>query len=91
MTMSDTSRTDRIRDRAYSIWESEGRADGDHERHWHQATQEIDETEGSPTLPEDAAEPAATPDDTVAPDAGGTAESDKAAAGSGRGSAYGPA
>lgn len=53
--MSDTSRTDRVRDRAYNIWETEGRVDGHHERHWHQATHEIDDGE-TPELPHDAGE-----------------------------------
>lgn len=35
-------REDEIRRRAYSIWESEGRPDGHHERHWLQATKEVD-------------------------------------------------
>ncbi|KQZ15203.1 hypothetical protein ASD44_14930 [Mesorhizobium sp. Root554] len=33
---------DRIRKRAHAIWENEGRPDGAHERHWHQAATEID-------------------------------------------------
>lgn len=32
---------DRIRKRAHAIWESEGRPDGAHERHWHQASTEV--------------------------------------------------
>ncbi len=35
-------RQERIRQRAYAIWEREGRRDGDHERHWHMAAGEID-------------------------------------------------
>jgi hypothetical protein len=35
-------RHERIRQRAHAIWEREGRRDGDHERHWHQAAGEID-------------------------------------------------
>ncbi|MCO5963686.1 DUF2934 domain-containing protein [Sinorhizobium meliloti] len=34
---------DRIRARAYEIWEREGRPDGGHERHWHQAQKELEE------------------------------------------------
>ncbi|RVJ40003.1 DUF2934 domain-containing protein [Sinorhizobium meliloti] len=34
---------DRIRARAYEIWEREGRPDGGHERHWHQAEKELEE------------------------------------------------
>jgi len=35
-------RQERIRQRAHAIWEREGRRDGEHERHWHQAAGEID-------------------------------------------------
>lgn len=41
-------RDDRIRERAYAIWETQGRPDGQHEDHWSQAEAE---------LPEDAADP----------------------------------
>ncbi|WP_108004856.1 DUF2934 domain-containing protein [Mycoplana dimorpha] len=34
-------REDEIRRRAYSIWESEGRPNDQHERHWKQATEEM--------------------------------------------------
>ncbi|WP_085026280.1 DUF2934 domain-containing protein [Ensifer aridi] len=34
---------DRIRARAYEIWEREGRPDGGHERHWHQAKKELED------------------------------------------------
>jgi hypothetical protein len=40
--MTDESREDRIRQRAHQIWEHGGRADGDHERHWQQASDELD-------------------------------------------------
>ncbi|TIW88562.1 MAG: DUF2934 domain-containing protein, partial [Mesorhizobium sp.] len=48
---------DRIRERAYQIWEREGRMNGDPERHWHQAEAEIDRESALPltaddTLPE---------------------------------------
>lgn len=46
-------RQERIRERAYAIWEREGRRDGEHQRHWHQAASEIDA--------EDAASAAAGP------------------------------
>jgi hypothetical protein len=40
---------DRIRSRAYEIWEREGRPEGGHERHWHQAKKELeDEGRNSP-------------------------------------------
>ena len=34
---------DRIRDRAYAIWEREGWPDGRHEAHWEQARQELED------------------------------------------------
>lgn len=34
-------REDRIRERAYEIWEREGRKYGDHERHWEEAEKEL--------------------------------------------------
>lgn len=35
-------REQRIRERAYSIWESEGRREGSHAEHWHRASQDVD-------------------------------------------------
>ncbi|TKB30737.1 MAG: DUF2934 domain-containing protein, partial [Mesorhizobium sp.] len=35
-------RDDKIRERAYQIWEREGGIHGDPERHWHRAEAEID-------------------------------------------------
>jgi hypothetical protein len=32
---------DKIRQRAQEIWESEGRPEGQHDRHWQQAEQEL--------------------------------------------------
>jgi hypothetical protein len=37
-----TDRESLIKERAYSLWESEGNPDGRHEDHWVQAEQEID-------------------------------------------------
>ncbi|EYD78083.1 Acyl-CoA dehydrogenase [Rubellimicrobium mesophilum DSM 19309] len=34
-------REERIRERAYRLWEQEGRPHGRHEDHWHQASQEV--------------------------------------------------
>jgi hypothetical protein len=34
-------REDRVRERAYAIWEREGRPEGGAERHWSQAEQEL--------------------------------------------------
>jgi hypothetical protein len=47
---------DRIRRRAQTIWEREGRPEGRHQEHWAQARQEIE------------AEEAASPSRTAAPD-----------------------
>lgn len=41
MTTED-ERYERIRRRAYEIWEKDGKRHGDHERHWHEAADEID-------------------------------------------------
>jgi hypothetical protein len=30
-----------VRERAYGIWEREGRPDGQHESHWHRALKEL--------------------------------------------------
>jgi hypothetical protein len=38
----------KIRDRAYALWESEGRPEGRHGDHWHQATRELDEPPAPP-------------------------------------------
>ncbi|ESZ23400.1 DUF2934 domain-containing protein [Mesorhizobium sp. L2C084A000] len=51
--MSD-DRDDRIRERAYQIWEREGRMQGDPERHWHQAEAEIDREAALPLTADDA-------------------------------------
>ncbi|TDK31339.1 DUF2934 domain-containing protein [Rhizobium deserti] len=40
--MVQGSREERIRARAHQIWEDEGRAEGNDERHWQQASNEID-------------------------------------------------
>jgi hypothetical protein len=36
----ENERDRRIRERAYRLWEEEGRPEGRHESHWHQASQE---------------------------------------------------
>ncbi|MFK0335373.1 DUF2934 domain-containing protein [Rhizobium sp. NPDC090275] len=38
---TDEDKIERIRSRAYEIWESEGSLDGHHEDHWRQAEHEI--------------------------------------------------
>lgn len=47
-------RNNRIRDRAYAIWQREGGAHGDHDRHWHQAAMEIDREAALPLTADDA-------------------------------------
>ena len=39
--MIENSDYDAIRERAYEIWEREGRPDGQHENHWRQALAEL--------------------------------------------------
>ena len=43
-------RESEIRNKAYEKWESEGRRDGDHERHWQEAELEIDATRNTSVL-----------------------------------------
>lgn len=38
--MQQKNRDEYIRERAYQIWEKEGRPDGHHDRHWQQAAEE---------------------------------------------------
>ena len=47
-------RNDKIKDRAYAIWQREGGAHGDHDRHWHQAQMEIDRESALPLTGDDA-------------------------------------
>jgi len=52
----DQDREQRIRTRAYEIWEREGRQEGGHETHWQQAEKELrDEEAGEQQPAEDAA------------------------------------
>jgi hypothetical protein len=44
---SSASKEERIRRRAYEIWNREGRPDGEHERHWQQAEKELEGEEGA--------------------------------------------
>jgi hypothetical protein len=41
---------EQIRRRAYEIWEDEGRPEGSHLRHWHQAADELDGEDEHETL-----------------------------------------
>ncbi|CDX21808.1 conserved hypothetical protein [Mesorhizobium sp. ORS 3324] len=50
----DDDRIEKIRQRAYEIWQREGSLDGDHERHWHQAEMEIDREAALPLTADDA-------------------------------------
>jgi hypothetical protein len=47
-------RNEKIQQRAYQIWEREGRLQGDHERHWHTAREEIDREAALPLTANDA-------------------------------------
>ena len=47
-------REDKVRERAYHIWEREGGIHGDPERHWHQAEAEIDREAALPLTAGDA-------------------------------------
>ena len=42
---------DRIRVRAFEIWQKSGQPEGSHDDHWHQATREIDAEDGIGTSP----------------------------------------
>ncbi|WP_145642495.1 DUF2934 domain-containing protein [Neorhizobium alkalisoli] len=44
---------DRIREDAYARWEAEGRPDGQHERHWREASQ-VYSSSGAPQTSYDA-------------------------------------
>ncbi|WP_083338463.1 DUF2934 domain-containing protein [Ensifer sp. LCM 4579] len=42
---NEYDREERLRERAYQIWEREGRKHGDHERHWEEAEAELGKEE----------------------------------------------
>ncbi len=46
-----TEREDRIRRRAYELWEKSGRPEGSHEAHWYEAAQEIGSEPSSDAAP----------------------------------------
>jgi len=52
----DTSRDEQLRQRAYMIWESEGRPEGMEAQHWARAERELVE-EGAAAVPAAAASP----------------------------------
>jgi hypothetical protein len=41
-------RLERIRDRAYALWQKAGGGHGDDQAHWHQASREIDDEDAKP-------------------------------------------
>jgi hypothetical protein len=64
----DQDREERVRARAYEIWEREGRQDGGHEAHWQQAEKELREEESGERQQEEGQkeeEGAATPNATT--------------------------
>lgn len=56
--MSD-DREHKVRERAYALWETEGRPSGRHEDHWHRANSEFAEAPAENTTQAEAAPPAA--------------------------------
>jgi hypothetical protein len=59
--MSD-DREHKVRERAYALWETEGRPSGRHEEHWHRANSEfpvapVEEAAPGETTPPTAAKP----------------------------------
>jgi len=68
MSESEYGPQDKVRERAYAIWEREGRPEGGAERHWTRAEEELraeEQGEAGPSAtvaaPETAAEPEAGP------------------------------
>ena len=49
--LADQGRQDRIRARAYEIWEREGRQDGMSEYYWHQAITELNQERSTANSP----------------------------------------
>ena len=41
-----------IRERAYKVWESQGRREGEHEAHWREAEQQLDQEARMATKPD---------------------------------------
>ena len=63
-SMTDKNREERIRERAHSIWEREGRQEGQHDAHWKRARREIENEDGeSGASASAAAESSATSSD----------------------------
>jgi hypothetical protein len=49
-TVMETDRNELIRQRAYAIWEKDGRPQGKHEEHWQQASKETHGLEDAPKI-----------------------------------------
>ena len=45
---SDMSREERVRERAYQLWEAAGRPDGQADQYWHEAVAELAAQEDEP-------------------------------------------
>jgi hypothetical protein len=75
MSDDQEARQQRIRERAYALWEAEGRQEGTHEDHWHRARQEVDDQERSGSLDDQLADtfPASDPPSISDPDTGARA------------------
>ncbi|MBX3597136.1 MAG: DUF2934 domain-containing protein [Rhizobiaceae bacterium] len=60
------NRDERIRERAHAIWDREGKPEGEAERHWKQAEQEIDqEAKGPPAKKRSPVKKTAAPQVTL--------------------------
>lgn len=59
----DIAMDDQIRERAFEIWEQEGRPDGRHEQHWQMASDELRQRGSSegPTTPSGGTVPGNSP------------------------------
>jgi Protein of unknown function (DUF2934) len=65
--MDTADRADKVRERAYAIWEREGQPEGGAERHWAQAEEELRAEEQGMTDPSAAP---ATPESAPGPERG---------------------
>jgi Protein of unknown function (DUF2934) len=46
--MAEPEKEDRVRDRAYALWEKDGRPDGRSDEYWQQARSEVEAEEAEP-------------------------------------------
>ncbi|MCT7374217.1 DUF2934 domain-containing protein [Chelativorans salis] len=74
-----SDREERIRRRAYELWEIEGRPEGQHHEHWERAAREIEAEEGGnaenaeiPEMPEDFPETSGSSGPSSKPQPGST-------------------